>query len=74
MDTGRFVRIEFPKHGKSGPSKTQGTEVYCGDAKLGGVTKIELVAETNDVWRAVIHCHVIVKGDVSAIADIIPIK
>lgn len=45
---------------ESGPGeiqKTQGTQVILSDgSQLGGVSKIELVAEINDVWRAVIHC------------------
>lgn len=41
-----------------GPHRTQGTKVMVGDQQLGGVTRIELVAGINDVWRATIHCMV----------------
>lgn len=40
-------------------NETQGTRVMVGDAELTGVVKIELTAEPNSLWRAVIHCHVI---------------
>jgi hypothetical protein len=48
---------------------TQGTTVWVGDHQLTGVTKIELVAEVNDVWRAVIHCAVI-PDEVLAVAEL----
>ena len=35
------------------PTRTQGTEVWLADGtKLEGVTRIELTAEVNDIWRA----------------------
>jgi len=37
----------------AGPTITNGTEVRLADGtKLEGVTRIELIAETNSVWRA----------------------
>jgi hypothetical protein len=38
-----------------GPT-TQGTQVLVDGVPMKGVTKIELVADVNDVWRAVITC------------------
>jgi hypothetical protein len=39
------------------PTMTQGTVVLLADGtKLEGVTRVELIAETNDVWRARIDC------------------
>lgn len=43
----------------TGPMMTRGTIVRTADGKpVSGVTRIELIAELNDVWRAKIECHV----------------
>lgn len=53
------------------PQRTRGTQVWVGDTQFTGVTRIELVADTdNNLWRAVIHCHVNVP-ELIAEADII---
>ena len=41
-----FIRVEASE----GPS-TQGTRVFAGDQELTGITRIELTAGTNDLWR-----------------------
>lgn len=38
-------------------SPTQGTKIMVGDVELTGVTKITLIAEPNDVWKAQIECY-----------------
>lgn len=36
--------------------KTLGTKVLVDGVAMKGVTRIELIAETNSNWKAVIHC------------------
>ena len=50
-----YARIVTTADG-SGPTRTMGTQVMVGGVALKGVTRIELVAEVNDVWRARIEC------------------
>jgi len=38
------------------PQKTQGTQGLVDGVKIGGVQKIVLTADMDDVWRAEIHC------------------
>lgn len=48
-----------------GSAKTQGTLVVGPDGKeIGGITRIELVAEMNDLWRARIDCMVSIEGEI----------
>lgn len=47
-------------HGEVTP--TQGTKVFLGDTEITGIYRIEVTADINDVWRAVIHCHCHVEG------------
>lgn len=54
---GDYIRIVQPRAKDSGVTPTQGTLVMVGDVQVKGVYKIELLADTNDVWRAVVHCH-----------------
>lgn len=51
-------------------TKTQGTKVFVGDQELTGITRIELVCEVNDVWRARIDLMVQPPADLSATAII----
>lgn len=37
---------------------TQGTKVLVGDIQIPGITRIELVCEVNDIWRARIDLNV----------------
>ena len=46
----------------------QGTKVMVGDQELKGVFRIELVAQTNDIWRARIDVHVQPPTELSALA------
>lgn len=53
-------------------AKTQGTKVVLEDGSvLSGVTKITLVAVTDDIWRAVIECNVKIQA-VKVDAEIMP--
>lgn len=56
----RLIVIKPPEQGKPGmPTLTQGTRVCTHDGQpIGGITRIELIAEPQDVWRARIDCHV----------------
>lgn len=56
-DTIQLITV-VPIPSKPGkPTVTHGTQVLLPDgSKLDGVTRIELVAEVNDVWRARIDC------------------
>lgn len=56
----QLARIVPVKRG-NGPMATMGTKVILGDQELGGVTKIVLTAEINDIWRADITCHVLMQ-------------
>lgn len=49
--------IPAPPTDKDGISVTTGTRVMVGDVELTGVTKITLVADVNDVWKAQIECY-----------------
>jgi uncharacterized protein YeaO (DUF488 family) len=51
-------------------TRTNGTQVLVDGVPLSGVTKIELTADVDDVWRAKIHCLVKV-GKISAGVDCI---
>lgn len=50
----RVVPAE-PRDGK-GPHRCQGTKLFVGDQELTGVTRVELVAQVNGVWRAKVEC------------------
>jgi hypothetical protein len=60
----QIARIVVPAGDSA--SKTQGTKVFVGDKELTGITRIELVAEVNDVWRARIDCLVKPPADLKA--------
>jgi hypothetical protein len=54
--TRRIVTIVPPESSESGITRTQGTRVLAADgSEIGGINKIVLTAEPNDLWRAVIH-------------------
>lgn len=54
-----------------GPMKTQGVRVLGpGGEAIGGIKRIELVAEVNDVWRAKIDCYVSVPHPFRVDADL----
>lgn len=48
--------IPPPVDDRSGLTRTQGTKVLVDGQELKGVTKVELVASVDDVWRARIEC------------------
>ncbi len=48
--------IPPPVDDGSGLTRTQGTRVLVDGQELKGVTKVELVASVDDVWRARIEC------------------
>ena len=51
------VRIVPPSCDGDGVCNTQGTKVYVDDKEISGVYRIELTADTNDLWRAEIHSY-----------------
>ena len=53
-------------HGGSGPHRCQGTKLFVGDQELTGVTRVELVAQVNGVWRAKVECWVNPPADLLA--------
>lgn len=58
---GDLVRIIPGACGDGFPHRTNGTKVLMPDGtELPRVTKIVLTAEPDDIWRAEIHCHVLV--------------
>jgi len=48
--------IPPPMDDRSGLTRTEGTKVLVDGQELKGVTKVELVAGVDDVWRARIEC------------------
>lgn len=55
----QLLRVIPPPADKSGHTLTRGTKVLTpGGAEIKGVYRIELVGDVDDVWRAVLHCHV----------------
>lgn len=56
------------------PARTQGTKVVDQEGnEIEGVTRIELVAEVDDVWRATIACCAQVKGPIYAETKVIDV-
>jgi hypothetical protein len=52
-----LVRIVQPEpHSGCGIVPAQGTRVFVGDQQVKGVTRVQLTAETNGIWRAQIDC------------------
>lgn len=60
----RVVPAE-PRDGK-GPHRCQGARLFVGDQELTGVTRVELVAQVNGVWRAKVECWVNPPADLRA--------
>jgi hypothetical protein len=55
----QLITVVPPEMRPGRPTPTYGTQVLLPNgSKLSGVTRIELVAELNDLWRARIDCHV----------------
>lgn len=52
---GQIIRIVPAHAGEGKPASTMGTRVFAGETEIGGILKIEMVAEVGDVWRAVLH-------------------
>jgi hypothetical protein len=48
----QMMRIVAAEPNENGLTRTQGTKVFAGDTELTGITRIELTADVNDVWRA----------------------
>jgi hypothetical protein len=54
----KLVKIIPPAAEPGLPCKTQGTRILLEDgSELHGVAKVELTADPNDIWRAVITCY-----------------
>jgi hypothetical protein len=58
MTMRKLVQIVPMPAEPSGLVVTSGTKVMIDGKELEGVTKIVLLAEPNDIWKAEIHCHV----------------
>lgn len=58
--SGQLLTIVPREHEPGTPVMTKGTKVLTQDGtEITGITKITLVADVNDdIWRAVIECHV----------------
>lgn len=54
---GTVTIVPPPADEVSGVTKTHGTKVLVGGQELKGVTRVVLVAEGNDIWRAQIECY-----------------
>ena len=54
----QHLRIVPAQREGDGPTLCQGTRLFVGEQELTGVTRIELVAEVNNVWRAKVECMV----------------
>lgn len=67
MSDSKTVRIVPAPNSGSGPSKTQGTQVWCGDERIKGIHKITLIAEPRNMWRAIIESTVQVDGEIAAV-------
>lgn len=52
----QHLRIVQAQCDGDGPTLCQGTRLFVGEQELTGVTRIELVAEVNNVWRAKVEC------------------
>lgn len=56
----QFIRVSCGAScDANGPILTKDTKVMVGDQLITGITKLTLVADVDNVWRAEIHCHVI---------------
>lgn len=66
MDSQILRIVPAPLNSDTKAQRTQGTKVFVGDTPLHGVTRIELVAEVNNVWRARIDCMVSPPADLMA--------
>jgi len=59
MSVNNIITVVPPVTKPGMPTLTQGTQVLLPDgAKVAGVTRIELIAEVNGLWRARIDCAV----------------
>ena len=66
----KTVRIVAPPvDAEAGVSLAVGTRVFVGDVEVPGVYKVELVAEVDNAWKAKIHCHGVLDGQVTALVD-----
>ena len=70
MADGQIERIVSSPPDAGGLTRTQGTKIMVGDSQMTGVTRIELVCDVNDVWRARIDCMVQPPADLSALSII----
>lgn len=54
---GTVTIVPAPVDERTGTTLTRGTKVLVDGVALKGVTRVELVAEVDDVWRARIECY-----------------
>ena len=65
----KIIRVVPPPAGEYGegyPTRCFGTKVYVGDEAI-SVQKLTLIAEPNNVWRAIIETTVQVDGEIAAV-------
>lgn len=65
MSGSKTVRIVPVPNNGDGATKTHGTQVWCGGERL-RVSKLTLIAEPNDSWKAVIETPVQICGEIVA--------
>lgn len=68
QDERSLIRVIPVPPSSSGFTKTQGTKLFVGDTEVKGVTRIELIAEVNDIWRARIDVNIQAPADLTALA------
>ena len=61
----RVVPLPAGKYGDGNATRCRGTKVYVGDEAI-SVQKLTLIAEPNNVWRAIIETRVQVDGEIAA--------
>lgn len=70
MRSRHILRVEAGARCGDGPHLTQGTRLFVGDQELTGVTRVELICEINDVWRARVECMADPPADLLSVASI----
>jgi hypothetical protein len=68
-DQKKIIRVVPSEPGSLGYQVTAGTKVFVGDTEINGVTKIELIGDINDLWRARISC-LVQAPNITALADV----
>lgn len=67
-EVNKLLRIVTVQPDESGVTPTQGTRVFAGDTEIHGITRIEITAGVNDIWRARIDVSIQPPADLSALS------